>query len=345
MIEKEQPRVAGSRPSDSLSAKELRAMYRWMVLTRAYEDRAQELWASGVVVESLHGSQGQEAIGVGACLGLRPDDVILPSLRTRSAYFVRGVSPRQFLAGMLAKATGAANGKATAHHMASPRHGIMLGSAIVGGSIPVATGAALAFKMQARDSVALCFFGDGAAQRGDFHEALNFAGVFRLPIVYIIENNGYAEFTPIAKHFAGVSLSMRAEGYGFGGVSVDGNDILAVYDAVNEAVRRARSGAGPTLIECVTYRQRGHSSSHPATEGRDEAEVAAWLERDPIRAFRAELERRSLLDDADAQRIQREVEEEIEEAVRFAEESPMPDPAELHRDVYATADAAGQDAP
>ncbi len=318
-------------------------MYRWLILTRAYEDRAQKLWSTGVVVESLHGSQGQEAIGVGACYGLRPDDVVMPSLRTRSAYFVRGVSPRRFLAGMLGKATGAANGKATAHHMAAPASGVMLGSAIVGGSIPVATGAALAFKMQARDSVAVCFFGDGAAQRGDFHEALNFAGVFRLPIVYVIENNGYAEFTPIEKHFAGPSLSMRAEGYGFGGSTIDGNDVLAVYDAVAEAVARARSGGGATLVECITYRQRGHSSSHPPTEGRDEREVASWLEKDPIALFRSELQRRELLTDGLIEQIQDDVDAEIAEAVRFAEDSPLPDPGELYRDVYAPPETVRED--
>jgi TPP-dependent pyruvate/acetoin dehydrogenase alpha subunit len=221
--------------------------------------------------------------------------------------------------------------------MAAPASGVMLGSAIVGGSIPVATGAALAFKMQARDSVVVCFFGDGAAQRGDFHESLNFAGVFRLPIVYVIENNGYAEFTPIEKHFAGPSLSHRAEGYGFSGSTIDGNDVLAVYDAVAEAVARARSGGGPTLIECITYRQRGHSSSHPPTEGRDEREVASWLEKDPIKLYRIELERRGLLDGAEAEGIQHQIEAQIDEAVRFAEDSPTPDPAELYRDVYAPA--------
>lgn len=321
--------------STALGGEQLLEMYRWMLLTRTYEDRAQALWATGTVVESLHGSQGQEAIGVGACYGLRPSDVILPSLRTRSAYFVRGVSPGHFLAGMLGKGTGAARGKATAHHMAAPEAGVLLGSAIVGGSMPVATGAALAFKLQHTDRVAVCFFGDGAAQRGDFHEALNFAGVFRLPIVYVIENNGYAEFTPLAKHFAGESLSARAEGYGFGGITVDGNDVLAVYDAVGEAVDRARAGGGPTLVECLTYRQRGHSSSHPPTEGRDPEEVASWLERDPIPRFRTELERRGLLDSAAEERIAADVAAEIEEAVRFAEDSPPPDPAELYRDVYA----------
>jgi len=323
------------RPSEGLTGDQLLEMYRWMLLTRAYEERAQELWSKGLVVESLHGSQGQEAVGVGASFALRPSDVLAPSLRTRAAFLVRGVPVRQFLAGMLGKATGAANGKATAHHMGRAEGGVLLGSAIVGASIPVVTGAALAFQMRGEDRVAACFFGDGAAQRGDFHEALNFAGVMHLPVVYIIENNLYAEFTPIAKHFAGKSLAARAEGYGFGGVTVDGNDILAVYDAVAEAAGRARAGDGPTLIECMTYRQRGHSSSHPPTEGRDPAEVEAWLKRDPIDLFRAELEHRGLLGDEALEGIRASVEHEIEEAVQFAIDSPYPEPAELYRDVYA----------
>jgi len=323
------------RPSDGLTGTQLLDMYRWMLLTRAYEDRAQELWSKGLVVESLHGSQGQEAIGVGACYALRPSDVVAPSLRTRAAFLVRGVPVRQFLAGMLGKATGAANGKATAHHMGRREGGILLGSAIVGASIPVATGAALAFQLRGEDRVSVCFFGDGTAQRGDFHEALNFAGVMKLPVVYIIENNLYAEFTPIAKHFAGQSLAARAEGYGFGGLAVDGNDILAVFDTVSEAAERARLGEGPTLIECMTYRQRGHSSSHAPTEGRDPAEVEAWLKRDPIELFRGELDRRGLLGDGVLEGIRASVDQDVEEAVQFAIDSPLPDAAELYRDVYA----------
>jgi acetoin:2,6-dichlorophenolindophenol oxidoreductase subunit alpha len=333
-----------ARPSDGLNGEQLLAMYRWMLLTRAYEDKAQELWSTGLVVESLHGSQGQEAIGVGACCALRPDDVINPSLRTRAAFLVRGVPVRRFLAGMLGKSTGAANGKATAHHMGYKEGGILLGSAIVGASIPVSTGAALAFQMRGEDRVSVCFFGDGTTQRGDFHEALNFAGVLKLPVVYIIENNLYSEFTPIEKHFAGKSLAARADGYGFPGVTVDGNDILAVYDAVQEAAERARRGEGAALIECMTYRQRGHSSSHPPTEGRDPAEVEAWLKRDPIVLFRAELERRGLLGPGEQASMKASVDAEIDEAVEFAIASPLPDPAELYRDVYAAPDAAGEGA-
>jgi pyruvate dehydrogenase E1 component alpha subunit len=330
------------RPSDGLTAAQLLEMYRWMRLTRAYEDRAQELWSKGLVVESLHGSQGQEAIGVGASVALRADDVLAPSLRTRAAFLVRGVPVRQFLAGMLGKSTGAANGKATAHHMGYPAGGILLGSAIVAASIPVTTGAALAFQMRGEDRVAACFFGDGATQRGDFHEALNMAGVMKLPAIYIIENNLWAEFTPISKHFAGTSLAARAEGYGFGGVTIDGNDILAVYDVVAEAAAKARAGGGPTLIECLTYRQRGHSSSHPPTEGRDPAEVDAWLARDPIDRLERDLVARGVLDAATRDGLLAGVDREIDDAVQFAIDSPFPDPAELYRDVYADPSFMGE---
>ena len=271
----------GSAPASS----DLMQMYRWMVLTRAFEERVEQLWLDGRLLESPHGSQGQEAIGVGACYGLRPTDLVMPSLRSRAAFFVRGVPVRTLLAGMYGKATGPARGKAVPHHMGDPDHGVLLGSGVVGASIPVAVGAALGLQMQGRDDVVLDFFGDGAAQRGDFHEGLNFAGVFRLPVVFVLENNGYAEMTPVRKHFAGPNFACRAEGYGFSGTSIDGNDVLTVYKAVQAAITVARSGKGPTLIECMTYRQRGHSGGHSPTELRDPNEVAVWLARDPIRRF------------------------------------------------------------
>jgi TPP-dependent pyruvate/acetoin dehydrogenase alpha subunit len=249
------------------------------------------------------------------------------------------------LAGLFAKATGAARGKTTAHHMAAPAGGIMLGSAIVGASIPVAVGAALAFRMQRRDSVVVCFFGDGASQRGDFHEALNLAGVLRVPVVFVLENNGYAEMTPLRTHFAGESLAARAAGYGLPGVAIDGNDVLEVHETVQAAVDRARRGLGATLVEAVTYRQRGHSSSHPPTELRDPGEVEAWLGKDPLRRFRDELGRRGVMDERQEREIAAQVAAEIEDALRFAEDSPLPDPAELTRDVYGTAAPSSQALP
>jgi TPP-dependent pyruvate/acetoin dehydrogenase alpha subunit len=179
------------------------------------------------------------------------------------------------------------------------------------------------------------FFGDGAAQRGDFHEGLNFAGVFRLPVVFVLENNGFAEMTPLAKHFAGSDFACRAQGYGFPGVRVDGNDVFEVYEAVQTAATRARAGEGPTLIECVTYRLRGHSESHPPTELRDIAEIEQWRAKDPIRRMRDRLVQRGTLTEGLVQRIEAEVQAEIQDAMKFAEESPSPSPEELYKDVYA----------
>jgi acetoin:2,6-dichlorophenolindophenol oxidoreductase subunit alpha len=321
--------------SAQLTEKDLVQMYRWMVLIRTFEDRVGELWTQGLIQESPHGSQGQEAIAVGACFGLRREDQVLPSLRTRGAFFVKGIPARVQMAGMYAKATGPAGGKSTAHHMADPERGVLPGSGIVGASITVAAGAALAFKLQRKDHVVIDFFGDGAAQRGDFHEGLNFAGAFKLPVVFILENNGYAEMTPVHKHFAGAEFACRAQGYGFPGVRVDGNDLFAVYDAVQTAVGRARTGEGPTLLECVTYRLRGHSESHPPTELRDVAELDLWRAKDPLPRLRDQLMDRGVLTAALAESIAAEAKAEIDDAVSFGEQSAAPDPAELYRDVYA----------
>ena len=321
--------------SDQLTDKDLTQMYRWLVLIRGFEDRVCDLWSKAKIMELPHGSQGQEAIAVGTCYGLRPEDQALPSLRTRGAFFVKGIPTRIQMAGMYAKATGPAGGKATAHHMGDAARGVLVGSGIVGASITVAAGAALAFKLQHKDHLVVTFFGDGAAQRGDFHEGLNFAGVFKLPVIFVLENNGYAEMTPVTKHFVGPDFACRAQGYGFPGVRVDGNDVLAVYDAMQAAVARARAGEGPTLLECVTYRMRGHSENNPVATCRDMAEIEAWRAKDPIARMRATLTQRGVLTPAIVAGIDAEVAAEIEDAIAFAEESPAPKPDELYKDVYA----------
>lgn len=321
--------------SDQLTGKDLIQMYRWLVLIRAFEDRVCELWTKAGIMELPHGSQGQEAISVGACYGLRREDQVLPSLRTRGAFFLKGIPTRVQMAGMFNKTTGAAGGRASSHHMGDIQRGVLVGSGIIGASITTGVGAALAFKLQRKDHVVMNFFGDGAAQRGDFHEGLNFAGVFKLPVVFILENNGWAEMTPVSKHFAGRDFASRADGYGFPGVRVDGNDVFAVYDAVQAAVARARAGEGPTLVECVTYRMRGHCENNPVGTCRDMAEVEAWRERDPIPRMRAELLGRGVLAPELVATIDAETGAEIEDAIAFAEASPWPDVNELCKDVYA----------
>lgn len=321
--------------ADQLTEKDVIQMYRWMLLTRAFEDRICGLWGKGGVVELPHGSQGQEAIAVGACYGLRQQDQVMPSLRTRGAFLVKGISARVQMAGVYAKVTGPARGKATAHHMGDTERGVLVGSGIVGASITVAVGAALAFKLQRKDNVVVDFFGDGAAQRGDFHEGLNFAGVFKLPIIFVLENNGYSEYTPLSKHFAGSDFACRAQGYGFPGLRLDGNDIFAVYEAVQAAATRARAGEGPTLLECVTYRYRNHCEVQPPEAFRDPAEIEQWRAKDPIARMRTQLMQRGILTDAIERKVTAEVEAEIDDAIKYAEESPFPAPEELYKDVYA----------
>jgi pyruvate dehydrogenase E1 component alpha subunit len=326
--------------SDRLSDSDLIQMYRWLVLIREFEDRVAALWAEGKMIELPHGSQGQEAIAVGACYGLRRTDQVLPSLRTRGAFFVKGVPARAQMAGMQARVTGPAHGKSTAHHMADPELGILLGSGIVGASITVAVGASLALKLTGTDNVVLSFFGDGASQRGDFHEGLNLAGAKKLPVIFVIENNGYAEMTPLATHFGGAELSDRAKGYGFPGFRVDGNDVLAMYDAVQDAVERARAGEGPTLLDCVTYRLRGHSEINLPTEARDPREIEEWKAKDPVPRMRTLLQGRDILDADGIARIDAEVTLEIDEAVQFAIDSPTTPVEEIYMDVYAPEDPA-----
>ncbi|WP_455388896.1 thiamine pyrophosphate-dependent dehydrogenase E1 component subunit alpha [Petrachloros mirabilis] len=323
---------------ERLTSQDLIQMYRWMVLTRAFEDRICEGWGKSGIVELPHGSQGQEAIAVGTCYGLRKEDQVLPSLRTRGAFLVKGVSTRTQMAGVYAKANGPARAKATAHHMGDPALGVLVGSGLVGASITVATGAALGFKLQKKDNVVINYFGDGAAERGDFHEALNFAAVFRLPIVFVLENNGYAEYTPLAKHYVGEDFAIRARGYGFPGVCVDGQDVLAVYEAAQEAITRARATEGPTLLECVTYRFRNHCEIEPPHAYRDPAEVERWRARDPITLMQDHLIKAGVLDMQRINSLEEEVKAEIDDAVRFAESSPFPSATELYDNVYAPED-------
>lgn len=324
--------------SEKLTSQDLVQMYRWMALTRAFEDRICEGWGKSGIVELPHGCQGQEAVAVGTCYGLRKEDLVLPSLRTRGAFLVKGVSARTQMAGVYARVTGPARARATAHHMGDPELGVLVGSGLVGASITVATGAALGLKLQKRDNVVVDYFGDGAAQRGDFHEALNFAGVFCLPIVFVLENNGFAEYTPLAKHYVGERFAVRAQGYGFPGVCVDGQDVLAVYEAAQTAYARARAGEGPTLLECITYRYRNHCEIEPPNAYRDVAEIDQWRRRDPIGLLQDKLLQQGVLDAQAIQNLEAEVKAEIDDAVEFAESSPFPAASEVCEDVYAPDD-------
>lgn len=317
-----------------LSANDLLAMYRWMVLDRLFEERTLELLKLGKLVGFHHPNIGQEAVDVGTCYGLRPDDTIMPTHRGKGKYLMKGVDMKIMMAGMFGRRNGCGKGRGPASHSGDNSIGLLAGTGLIGSGIPISTGAALAMKLQKKDSVALHFFGDGASNRGDFHEALNLAGVMKLPIVYICDNNYYAISVPQSCAMAIEDIAMRAASYGFPGVVVDGNDVLAVYEATQKAIARARRGEGPTLIECKTYRWLGHSINDPGVY-RSPEEVEEWKKKCPIRRFESYLREKGLLDAEKVKEIYKSVQEEIDEAVRFAEASPLPLPEDTLLDVYA----------
>jgi pyruvate dehydrogenase E1 component alpha subunit len=273
-------------------------------------------------------------VDVGTCYKLRRDDTIMPTHRGKLKYLMKGVEMKIMWAGMFGRRNGSGKGVGPASHSGDNSIGLLAGTGLIGSGIPISTGAALAMKMQKKDSVALHFFGDGASNRGDFHEALNLAGVMKLPIVYVCDNNCYAMTVAAECAMAIKDIAVRAAGYGFPGFTVDGNDVLAVYEATQEAIARARRGEGPTLIECKTYRFLGHSIGDPQ-EYRTEAEVESWKKKDPVKRFENYSRQRGLLDDNEVKEVYRSVSEEIEQAVQFAESSPMPVFEDALASVYA----------
>jgi len=258
----------------------------------------------------------------------------MPTHSGKLKYLMKGVDMKTMWAGMFGRRNGSGKGVGPASHSGDNSIGLLAGVGVIGSGIPISTGAALAMKLQKKDSVALHFFGDGASNRGDFHEALNMAGVMKLPIVYVCDNNLYAMTTPLESTMAIKDIAIRAQSYGFPGVVVDGNDVLAVYGATQEAISRARAGEGPTLIECKTYRFLGHSIGDPQ-DYRTAEEVEFWKKKDPIRKFELYLRDKGLLDDIKIKEIYKGVSDEIEEAVQFAEISPLPTFEDALASVYA----------
>ena len=310
-------------------------MYRWLFLIRQTEARMVEYHHHSPLAELPHSSIGQEAISVGACYHLRPDDLVLPSLRTRGAFLVKGISSRQMMAGAFAKATGAGRGKNTSHHMGDRKAGVIAGSGIVAGHIPLGIGTALTAKLKKKDYVSVVFFGDGATNRGDFHEALNMAAIWKLPVVFICENNLYAISTPATSHLAIKDIADRAPGYGMPGVVIDGNDVLAVYEAAQKAYDRARAGEGPTFIECKTYRWRGHSERDPRDD-RPPEEIEQWKQRCPLKKFKDYLLSEAIATEAELALLEEQGRAEVEDAIAFAEDSPFPPAEEALLHTYAS---------
>jgi len=308
-------------------------LYRHLTLVRTFEEKIREYHhKKSPVTELPHLSTGQEAVSVGSCYGLRSDDVIVPSLRTRGAFLMRGVSPKVSMAGMFGKATGLTKGRNTSHHAGSMALNIVPGSGVVGSHLPLGAGVALAAKTLKKDFVTLVYFGDGASNRGDFHEALNFAAVLKLPVIFICENNQWALSNPVTQHILIKNVAERAASYGMPGYTIDGNDVLDVYNCTMKAVEVARRGDGPSLIECKTYRWHAHSERDPR-DMRTKEEIESWKQKCPLKRYEAFLIGKSV-SQAVLAAIQADVAKEIDEAVVFSETSPYPQVDEMYKNVY-----------
>ncbi len=314
--------------------KTLHSMLYFMKLTRELEFRIErKLYRQGKIVGGVYVGRGQEAIAVGACIDLRHEDVVCPSHRDMGAFLIRGMSLRTIFAQYMARKTGATRGKDGNMHMGDLNLNLVPFISMLADNIPVATGIALSFKMRSQDRVALCFFGDGATSRGDFHEGVNMAAVLKVPVVFICNNNQYAYSTPLERQMAVANVADRAEAYGIPGEIVDGNDVLAVWDAVARAIERTRIGHGPTLIECKTFRMTGHSAHDDAGYVPHEL-FELWEERDPIKRFERYLSERGMITQGGIEEIDKRINREIDEAIQIAEKDPFPDPEDTLKDVY-----------
>jgi pyruvate dehydrogenase E1 component alpha subunit len=309
-------------------------MYRTMLRIRAFEERVCQEFAAGHIPGFLHVYIGQEASAAGTCANLRPDDYIAATHRGHGQIIAKGARTDRMMAELYGRETGYCRGKGGSMHIADTDIGVLGANGIVGGGITIAGGAALSAQMRGADQVVVCFLGDGSTNQGTFHEGVNLAACWNLPVVYVIENNLYAEKTRITDTCRLANLAERAAAYGIPSVVVDGNDVMAVYEAVGEAVARARKGRGPTVVECKTYRWHGHYEGDPQRY-KPKEEVEEWQQKDPILRFSKLLLDMKVLTEKEADEIKQAVLKEMDEAVKFAEESPFPSPEEALEDVFA----------
>ena len=317
-----------------LNAEQLIGLYRQMLLIRRFEEKSAEAYVAGKIGGFCHLYIGQEAVAVGAISTIRKDDYVFCSYREHGHALAKGMSSRSIMAELFGKATGCSKGKGGSMHMFDKDLGFLGGHGIVGGQIPLATGAAFGSMYQNTDQVTLCFFGEAAVNQGAFHESLNLAQLWKLPCIYICENNQYGMGTSLARAMSLRDISKKGCAYDIASEFVDGMDVLAVHDAVMRAVARGRKESLPTLLEVRTYRFMGHSMSDPGNY-RTRAEIEKYQERDPIKLFSASLLEQKIVDEKTLAEIDKQVREEVEDAYRFADESPLPDPSELYTDVYA----------
>ncbi len=319
-----------------LEQDELLQIYYFMRLTRMMEDRTRTLFLQGRVVGGVYTAQGHEATTVGAAMLLREGDVIVPQHRDLGMHLVRGTAPRAVMCQWLARENSPSMGRDGQLHIGDMHHGVVPSISMLGESLAVACGVGLTMKVRKRSTLVLAPCGDGASNTGPFHESLNFAAVQKLPIVFLIENNGYAYSTPGHKQFAMQNLADRALSYGMPNESVDGNDVLAVMEAVERAIEHVRDGRGPALVECKTFRVRGHSEADKA-DYVPQALRAEWLAKDPIQRFEVYLTEQHILTESRKAEIEAKIKAVVDDAVRFAEESPAPDPETVTDYIFAPA--------
>ena len=305
-----------------LSKEKQRNMLKVMYTIRQFEEKARDVFRQGLIYGAFHPYIGQEAVAAGACTAVGKDDFVVSTHRGHGHCVAKGADLKRMMAELLGRETGYSKGRGGSMHMFSVEEGLLGGNGIVGGGLPIALGSAFSAQYRGSSQVTLCFFGEGAASQGTFHEAMNLASLWKLPVIYICENNLYAATTPVSDSAPIVNIGDRASAYGCPGQVVDGNDVQAVYKAAQEAVDRARAGEGPTLIECKTFRYYPHCMVIP--EHRDKAEIDAWRKKDPIARFEKGLLEEGLMVPEEQKKLAREVEAAIEEAVRFAMESPYP---------------------
>jgi pyruvate dehydrogenase E1 component alpha subunit len=309
-------------------------MLKKMIRIRKFEERVVDLFAKGKIPGFVHSYLGEEAVAVGACSVLRDDDFITSTHRGHGHLIAKGGNLNYMMAELYGKKTGYCKGKGGSMHIADLELGMLGANGIVGAGMPIAIGSGLSAKVRGTDQATVCFFGDGASNRGTFHESLNVASIWKLPVVFMNENNLYAISLSQKKSMAVPNVSDRASGYAIPGLTIDGNDVIAVFEATTEAVKRARNGEGPTLIEAQTYRWRGHFEGDPTTY-RSPEELEGWKKnKDPINLFEDKLLLRNLITNEEIESIVKKIEGEVEGAVKFAEESPYPNPEETLEDVY-----------
>jgi pyruvate dehydrogenase E1 component alpha subunit len=309
-------------------------MYRKMFEIRLFEEKVFDLYGQNLVPGTIHLYAGEEAVAVGVCSNLNVDDYITSTHRGHGHCIAKGADLKRTMAEILGKKTGYCKGKGGSMHIADFAVGMLGATAVVGAGLPIAVGAGLSAKLRRTSQVVACFFGEGASNQGTFHESLNMASVWKLPVVFVCENNLYAMGTRQSRVMNVQNIADRAVAYGIQGVTVDGNDVLAVHEAARTAVERARTGMGPTLIECKTYRHKGHSRVDPG-KYRPKEEVDEWLAKDPIKRLRQTMVDNKIVTQTEIDSIEKEVADEVADAVKFALESPYPKGEEALEDVYA----------